>query len=125
MSPANPLTLKLLLAFMAVDAKQAPVVDDELVCDDGSSPYDESGEPKVDCEINACVVVESLCWSERIDACFDDGGDDNGRCHLQDKQCGNGVTCWGLYIACVGEWSCRDPQWWGCGKGTCLEPARA
>jgi hypothetical protein len=46
-------------------------------------------------------------------------------CDLEDKACGNGVSCWGLYIACVGEWSCQDPQWWGCSSGTCVEPKRA
>jgi hypothetical protein len=119
------LTLTVLLSLAADDARRAPAGDDAPVCDDGSSPYDENGEPNVDCEIHECVVVESLCWSERLDFCYDDGGSANGSCRLEDKECGNGVSCWGLYIACVGEWSCRDPQWWGCSQGTCVEPKRA
>ncbi|MFO7563143.1 MAG: hypothetical protein R6X02_10910 [Enhygromyxa sp.] len=127
MTPASlpHVTLKLLLSFAALDEPTDPAGADELVCDDGSSAYDENGDPNADCEINECVVMESLCWSERLDFCYSESGDDNGSCHLRDKACGNGVSCWGLYIACVGEWSCRDPQWWGCGRGTCVEPHRA
>ncbi|HLT34771.1 MAG TPA: hypothetical protein VK034_00765 [Enhygromyxa sp.] len=113
--------LKLLLSFAAAEAESPPA---EPVCDDGSSPYDENGEPNLECEIDECAVGEPLCWSERLDICYDHGGAENGSCQLLDKACRNGLSCWGLYITCVGEWSCRDSQWWGCGRGTCLEPKR-
>lgn len=115
--------LTLVFSFAAAD-RESRSTDDEPICDDGSSPYDDNGEPNLDCEIEQCAVGEPLCWSERLDLCYDDGGDDNGSCAFEDKACANGVSCWGLYIACVGEWSCRETNWWGCGEGTCVEPHR-
>jgi hypothetical protein len=122
MANLTQLLWAVLFSFGSSEAEPTPT---EPVCDDGSSPYDENGQPKVnDCEINACVVAEPLCWSERLDLCYTESGDDNGSCYMEDKQCSSSLGCWGLYIACVGEWNCRDSYWWGCGNGTCTEPKK-
>lgn len=116
-------SLHILLAILATVS--VPAADDVTVvkptCDDGSSPYDENGRPNVDCEIDGCTVIEPLCWSERLDDCYDVSGSDNGACVLRDKECDTAVGCFGLYLSCVGEWSCEDSHWWGCGEGTCTE----
>jgi hypothetical protein len=122
MASLSPLVLAVL--FSVPDQKTLPD-HGELVCDDGSSLYDEQGQPRVnDCEIEACVVGEPLCWSERLDICYTEAGDENGSCYMEDKSCTSSLGCWGLYIACVGEWSCQDSNWWGCGEGTCTEPKK-
>jgi hypothetical protein len=95
----------------------------EKNCDDGSSPYAEDGQPNLECEIDGCTVLEPICWSERIDHCYDVSGSANGKCVLRDKGCDSGLSCTGLWLSCVGEWSCQDSHWWGCGKGTCTESA--
>lgn len=115
-----------LVALLSLEPSDSATADPtparEPVCDDGASPYDENGRPNLECEIDACAVGEPLCWSERLDRCYDVSGTENGSCQLRDKSCETGLGCWGLYIACVGEWSCKDEHWWGCGQGTCLEP---
>jgi hypothetical protein len=102
-------------------AADEAISDEVQVCDDGSSPYDENGRPNVDCEIEGCTVIEPVCWSYRIDRCYDESGSENGVCTLSQADCHNALTCHGLYLACVGEWACEDPHWWGCGEGSCTE----
>lgn len=124
MVSAPQIVLTVLLSLDSSDGATESAPGREPICDDGSSPYDENDQPNLECEIEACAVGEPLCWSERLDLCYDASGDDNGTCHLLDKACASSLGCWGLYIACVGEWSCEDTHWWGCGRGTCLEPKK-
>jgi hypothetical protein len=119
--PDLPSLLFNFLATLASPVQPEPAYTDEPVCDDGSSPYDKNGRPNIRCEIDGCSVIDRMCWSERLNYCYDDNGSDNGFCGLYEMECHNGLSCSGMWLACVGQWACEDPHWWGCGEGSCTE----
>lgn len=90
-------------------------------CDDGSSPRDLDGSPNWDCELRGCSPLAPVCWSDRLDFCFDDLGDDMGVCAWAEPQhCDSRLTCFDLWTSCDGKYECHeDDSWIGCTNGTC------
>lgn len=87
-------------------------------CDDGSSPRRPDGSPNWNCEIRGCGPHESTCWSDRIDFCFNESGDDAGICLWEEPQtCKSILSCIDLWSGCNGEWSCSSPI--PCNDGVC------
>lgn len=96
-----------------------------LRCDDGSSPFQSDGSPNWDCEIHECSPHEDLCWSERLDHCYDDNGDDNGVCGGEEvTTCKSKWSCFKLWVGCNGPYQCNSGVWYGCDDGQCTERNR-
>lgn len=97
------------------DRRRAP-----LRCDDGSSVYHVDGSPNWDCELRNCSPHEFVCWSERLDHCYDDSGDDNGVCGARKvTSCKSRWGCFKLWANCNGEYTCTQNAWPGCAEGSC------
>lgn len=92
-----------------------------LRCDDGSDLYRPDGTPNWDCELSSCSPHELTCWSERLDHCYDDSGDDNGVCSARKvTTCDSRWSCFKLWANCRGgEYGCTQTAWPGCSSGTC------
>lgn len=92
-----------------------------LRCDDGSGLYQPDGSPNWECELLACSPHELTCWSERLDHCYDEAGDDNGVCSARKvTTCNSRWSCFKLWANCRGgEYGCNKPAWPGCGEGAC------
>lgn len=87
-------------------------------CDDGSSPWDPAGRPRLRCSIDGCYYGEPICWDWRLDHCFDpETGDDLGNCTFNTELCKGVLSCFSLYLYCDGEFACTggDP----CSEGSC------
>lgn len=90
-------------------------------CDDGSSFRHADGSPNWDCELHGCSPHASICWSERLDFCYDESGDDAGVCAWGEVQtCNSRWTCFDLWTGCNGKYECHEEDSWiGCTDGTC------
>jgi len=112
-------------ALAAPEAYQTPLeassrLVERVVCDDGSSPRRADGSPNWDCEIHGCSPHEPICWSDRLDFCFDESGDDLGICTYRPrKKCGSRWSCFDLWLYCDGVYQCHDDSWVGCTNGSC------
>lgn len=114
------------LLFLVLDATtpvSAPEsVDDEddvMTCDDGSLAWDSTGSPNWACTISGCSPHESSCWSERLDVCFDEDGEELGRCSYSADECHGRWECFDLWLYCEGEYECHESGIIGCTHGTC------
>lgn len=90
-------------------------------CDDGSDIFRPDGTPNWECELQGCGPDELTCWSERLDHCYDDSGDDNGLCKERKvTTCNSRWSCFKLWANCRGgEYGCSKSAWPGCGQGSC------
>lgn len=83
-------------------------------CDDGSKPFHVNGMPNWSCRIDGCGPLELVCWSERVDFCFDDGdGEDTGECDWDAATkgattCDGWISCFKLWAGCDGTWACAQ-----------------
>jgi len=97
--------------------------EDPIVCDDGSPPYSEKKEPNwSSCLIENCSPSTRICWSYRLDDCYDAAGRDLGVCRVRDAKCQNVFSCFDLWLRCVGKWGCQDSSTsipGACNQGTC------
>jgi len=120
-----------LALFLLLDPTSAHLADREayhqpverpvrLRCDDGSPVWTPDGGPNWDCELAGCSPHEQVCWSDRLDVCFDESGDSNGVCKFAEPQkCDSRWSCFKLWASCDTEYTCEKPVGWGCGGGTC------
>lgn len=87
-------------------------------CDDGASPVRRDGSPNWACEIDGCGPLERVCWSERVDFCFDEAGEDTGECAWEKPSTCSGVwNCFKLWVNCDGQWGCEVGT--PCTSGSC------
>lgn len=103
------------------DGREGPTrLQAPLRCDDGSNLYESDGAPNWDCELRGCSPHEWVCWSERLDHCYDDSGDDNGVCIAKKvTPCNSRWECFKAWANCKGEYQCESTSWPGCTKGSC------
>lgn len=92
----------------------------KVSCDDGASPYDRRGRPNIDCAIDGCWPDELICWSDRLDHCFSDDGEDLGVCLFTTSTCGSWHSCFDLFLYCDGQWGCNSSSWGVCTNGYCI-----
>lgn len=92
-----------------------------LRCDDGHAIFEPDGSPNWDCELQGCSPHEALCWSDRLDHCYDENGDENGMCGGKKvTPCNSRWECFKSWANCTGEHTCDDTSGWlGCPKGAC------
>lgn len=103
------------IELAATSAKRAPIL-----CDDRSSPFGPDGNPNWDCELAGCTPFAPVCWSYRLDFCYDENGDDTGECAWGGAQtCNSRWSCFKLWAGCDGEYQCDQASWPGCGSGSC------
>jgi len=90
-------------------------------CDDGSPLRHPDGSPNWDCELRGCSPHEAVCWSDRLDYCYDESGDDAKICAWGKLQtCNSRWTCFDLWTGCDGKYECNEEDSWiGCTDGTC------
>lgn len=85
-------------------------------CDDGTSIYHADGTPNWDCELDGCGMLEPVCWSARIDFCFDEDGNETGECVWRTRQkCTTKWSCIKLWAGCDGPFEYD----WDTGVGVC------
>ncbi|MFV8750933.1 hypothetical protein ACNOYE_10350 [Nannocystaceae bacterium ST9] len=92
-------------------------------CDDGSLLIRPDGSVNGRCMIDGCRFGSKVCWSERIEHCFDDEGLDIGVCLLEDTKCDTVLACAWDFAFCDGEYECLVPALVGCQEGICIEDA--
>lgn len=92
-------------------------------CDDGSPPYDRRGRPNLDCVVDGCWPDEPICWSERLDHCFSEDGDDAGVCVFTASTCDSWYSCFDLFLYCDGQWGCNSSSLGVCTDGYCITSA--
>lgn len=93
---------------------------DAIRCDDGSPLYTPEGRPNWDCWLAGCTPHDDICWSDRLDHCFDEAGNDRGVCVYSTSRCDGVFSCYKLWFSCVGEYKCLESgPIVGCKKGTC------
>ena len=95
-------------------------------CDDGSNLKSPDGSPNWACEIHDCSPHEAVCWSDRLDFCYDEEGDDAGVCAWGEPQtCNSRWSCFDTWSGCNGQWECHESvSWVGCTDGTCTPKPR-
>ena len=98
--------------------------DTERICDDGTAPYDEYGRPNLACKIEGCGSSEPICWSYRLNDCYDESGGDNGTCSFASETCAGILACHAMWLTCYGEYQCNKTSFWGCKQGTCTEKTK-
>lgn len=86
-------------------------------CDDGSEPYQPTGEPNWECTIQRCRPNSEWCPTRSEDACYDDYGRE---CPVEVMAtCTGKSSCFMLWLTCTEQWACSDPDWAGCFSGNC------
>jgi hypothetical protein len=112
------------LAILWVGLLMLPLRDDPTPpvrrCDDGAPAWSDRGSPNWDCELHGCTPHEAICWSERLDHCYDVSGNDLGLCLFAVETCNSRFTCFDLWLYCPGQYECTDEDSWiGCTEGKC------
>lgn len=92
-----------------------------ILCDDGSPPLNETGEPNWRCRIEGCAPNSRVCWPDRTARCRDAAGRDLG-CYLVTETCHSRFQCFELWFRCVGTYKCTEPGTVGCHEGSCTAP---
>lgn len=88
-------------------------------CDDGSAPITRYGRPNWNCWLNGCSPRSEICWSDRLDHCFDTDGRDLGVCSYDVIHCEGYLSCFETWFTCTGEWGCDRLGSVGCKVGHC------
>lgn len=95
------------------------------LCDDGTRAWGRDRTPNWGCERWGCGPLESLCWSDRLDHCYDVAGNELGVCEYAVETCNSRFSCFDLWLYCPGEYQCHDEDSWiGCTNGTCTTDIR-
>lgn len=92
---------------------------DEVLCDDGSAPFNEDGEPNWSCSKRGCTPSAGICWEEQLAECKDETGGDNGECTTEIEECHSRWSCFELWAECLGMYECLESGGLGCLNGTC------
>jgi len=94
-------------------------VEEELLCDDGSSAFDDEGKPNWQCQRRGCTPDAHVCWSEKIAHCRDAAGGLLSTCSVATEECNSRFSCFDLWLYCEGEYGCDESGGVGCKKGHC------
>lgn len=112
--------LVLLMFDALLPSPASPIADDdEMICDDGSSPWDSSNSPNWACTREECTPHDDVCWDDRLDHCYDEQGKNLGVCVFARESCSSRLACFDLWLYCAGEYTCLESGTIGCTKGTC------
>jgi hypothetical protein len=106
----------------AVSPLAADLDDGEaaVLCDDGSFPWGSDLQPNWACTIRGCSPSDRICWPEKTDACYDEDGDTFGVCTIETKTCDSRLSCFDMWLHCVGTYECNSDEIVGCTEGTCV-----
>ncbi|MBK8261006.1 MAG: hypothetical protein IPK80_06670 [Nannocystis sp.] len=111
------------LVWLTLQA-QAPQATEPLetapICDDGAPAFIDSA-PNWSCRRDGCAPNAAICWSDRLAHCYDDAGDETGRCELRDSTCEGVISCFNQWVWCKGVHTCEVGGKYTCDKGTCRE----
>jgi len=103
-------------ALVSASLATTPISNEDQ-CDDGSSAWDENGNPNWSCTRDGCSPSADSCWAERTEHCVDDQGRD--RCSLAEEHCHSKLACFGMWLSCNGTYKCNNDDGVGCTDGTC------
>lgn len=109
------------VALLVLSFSSIEIPDDTKICDDGSSPWEENGQPNWRCTLDGCLPLSQVCWEERLDICYEDGV----FCDISDITCEGLWDCFVLAIECDGKMTCTSEPECLCETAVIWSPAES